>query len=136
MLVNYKNSNIITCSVGEGKPKFVLVPGLNVVEDSIWSDAEKSLADHIKKGLIVPIYKVTKSKGKGKDGKEVEEETKSPVTPDEIPNDQLDAVVDSIQSEAQADKFVESSTKESVRAKGMNRKNKIKEETAKMENKD
>lgn len=132
MLVNYKNSNIITCSVGEGKPKFVLVPGLNVVEDSLWVDAEKSLADHIKKGLIIPIYKVTKSKGK--DGKETEE--KSPVTPDEIPNDQLDAVVDSIQSEAQADKFVESATKESVRAKGMNRKNKIKEQTAKMENKD
>lgn len=136
MLVNYKNSNensnILVCSVGEGKPKFVLVPGLNVVEDSIWKDAEKTLGEHIKKGLIVPIYKVTKSKGK--DGKETEE--KSPVTPDEIPNDQLDAVVDSIQSEAQADKFVENATKESVRAKGMNRKNKIKEETAKMEKKD
>lgn len=130
MLVNYKKANMLTCSLGEGKPKLVLIPGINVLSDEVWKDAEATLADHIKRGLIVPIYKVTKSKSKGKDGKEVETEEKSPVTPDEIPNDQLDAVVDEIQSEAQADKFVEASTKESVRAKAMNRKNKIKEELA------
>ena len=58
------------------------------------------------------------------DGKEVEE----PCKPDDIPNDKLDAVVNEIQSEAQADKFVEASAKESVRAKGMNRKNAIAKE--------
>ena len=59
-----------------------------------------------------------------KDGKEV----KSPATPDEIPNDQIDDVVNELKSEAQADKFVKAATKESVRAKGMNRKEAIKKE--------
>lgn len=131
MLVNYKKANMLTCPLGDGQPKLVLIPGINVLSDEIWKKAEKTLADHIKRGLIVPIYKVTKNKGK--DGKETEE--KSPVTPDEIPNDQLDAVVNEIQSEAQADKFVEVATKESVRAKAMNRKAKIKEELAEQGNK-
>ena len=73
----------------------------------------------VKAGIVVPIYKTTK-----KDGKEIEE----PCKPDDIPNDKLDAVVNEIQSEAQADKFVEASAKESVRAKGMNRKNAIAKE--------
>ena len=77
---------------------------------------------HIKRGLIVPIYKVSK-----KDGKDV----KSPVTPDEIPNEQIDEVVDAIASEAQADKFVKASTKESVLAKAMIRKDAIKKELEK-----
>lgn len=131
MLVNYKKANMLTCPLGDGKPKLVLIPGINVLSDEIWKQAEKTLADHIKRGLIVPIYKVVKNKGK--DGKETEE--KSPVTPDEIPNDQLDDVVNEIQSEAQADKFVEAATKESVRAKAMNRKTKIREELAEQGNK-
>ena len=122
MLVNYKNANILTAEMGTGKPKLVLVPGINVLEDAVWEAAEKTLAEHIKRGLIVPIYKVSK-----KDGKDV----KSPVTPDEIPNDQIDEVVDAIASEAQADKFVKASTKESVRAKAMNRKDAIKKEIEK-----
>lgn len=135
MLVNYKNANILACSIGEGKPKFRLEPGINVIEDDVWKEAEKSLGDHIKRGVIIPIYKVKKIKTKGKDGKEVETEEKSAVAPDEIPNEQLDSVVNEIKSEAQADKFVNSATKESVRAKASNRKNKIHEEFAEMENK-
>lgn len=122
MLVNYKNANVLTAEMGTGKSKLILVPGINVLDDKQWEDAEKTLEGHIKRGLIVPIYKVSK-----KDGKEV----KSPVTPDEIPNEQIDEVVDSIASEAQADKFVKASTKESVLAKAMIRKDAIKKELEK-----
>ena len=92
---------------------------MNVVDDAHWEKAKATLEGHIKRGLVVPIEKVTK-----KDGKEV----KSPATPDEIPNDQIDDVVNELKSEAQADKFVKAATKESVRAKGMNRKEAIKKE--------
>lgn len=119
MLVNYKVANMMIVELGEGKQKLKLEPGINVIEDSVWEDAKKTLDAKIKSGVVVPIYKTTK-----KDGKEIEE----PCKPDEIPNDKIDAVVEEIQSEAQADKFVASATKESVRAKGMNRKNKIAEE--------
>ena len=122
MLVNYKNANVLTVEMGAGKAKLILVPGINVLDDKQWEDAEKTLEGHIKRGLIVPIYKVSK-----KDGKEV----KSPVTPDEIPNEQIDEVVDAIASEAQADKFVKASTKESVLAKAMIRKDAIKKELEK-----
>ena len=119
MLVNYKVANMMIVELGEGKQKLKFEPGINVIEDSVWEDAKKTLDAKIKSGVVVPIYKTTK-----KDGKEIEE----PCKPDEIPNDKIDAVVEEIQSEAQADKFVASATKESVRAKGMNRKNKIAEE--------
>lgn len=119
MLVNYKNANVLTAEMGVGKAKLVLVPGINVLDDKQWEGVEKTLEGHIKRGLIVPIYKVTK-----KDGKEV----KSPCTPDDIPNEQIDEVVGAIASEAQAEKFVKASNKESVRAKAMNRKDAIKKE--------
>lgn len=119
MLVNYKNANVLVAECGKGEPKLILVPGLNVVDDAHWEKAKATLEGHIKRGLVVPIEKVTK-----KDGKEV----KSPATPDEIPNDQIDDVVNELKSEAQADKFVKAATKESVRAKGMNRKEAIKKE--------
>lgn len=125
MLVNYKVANMMIVEMGEGKQKLKLEPGINVIEDALWEGAKKTLESKVKAGLIVPIYKTTK-----KDGKEVEE----PCKPDDIPNDKLDAVVEEIQSEAQADKFVEASAKESVRAKGMNRKNKIAEELKNREN--
>ena len=76
MLVNYKNANILTVEMGTGKAKLVLVPGINVLDDKQWEGAEKTLEGHIKRGLIVPIYKVTK-----KDGKDVSPQslrTKSP----------------------------------------------------------
>jgi hypothetical protein len=126
MLVNYKVANMMIVELGEGKQKLKLEPGINVIEDSVWEDAKKTLDAKIKSGVVVPIYKTTK-----KDGKEIEE----PCKPDEIPNDKIDAVVEEIQSEAQADKFVASATKESVRAKGMNRKNKIAEELKDRESK-
>ena len=126
MLVNYKVANMMIVEMGEGKQKLKLEPGINVIDDSVWEDAKKNLADKIKAGVVVPIYKTTK-----KDGKEIEE----PCKPDEIPNDKIDAVVEEIQSEAQADKFVASATKESVRAKGMNRKNKIAKELEERESK-
>lgn len=126
MLVNYKVANMMIVEMGEGKQKLKLEPGINVIEDSVWEDAKKTLDAKIKSGVVVPIYKTTK-----KDGKEIEE----PCKPDEIPNDKIDAVVEEIQSEAQADKFVASATKESVRAKGMNRKNKIAEELKDRESK-
>lgn len=126
MLVNYKVANMMIVELGEGKQKLKLEPGINVIEDSVWEDAKKTLADKVKAGVVVPIYKTTK-----KDGKEIEE----PCKPDEIPNDKIDAVVEEIQSEAQADKFVASATKESVRAKGMNRKNKIAKELEERESK-
>lgn len=126
MLVNYKVANMMIVELGEGKQKLKLEPGINVIEDSVWEDAKKTLDTKIKSGVVVPIYKTTK-----KDGKEIEE----PCKPDEIPNDKIDAVVEEIQSEAQADKFVASATKESVRAKGMNRKNKIAEELKDRESK-
>lgn len=126
MLVNYKVANMLIVELGEGKQKLKLEPGINVIEDSVWEDAKKTLDAKIKSGVVVPIYKTTK-----KDGKEIEE----PCKPDEIPNDKIDAVVEEIQSEAQADKFVASATKESVRAKGMNRKNKIAEELKDRESK-
>lgn len=126
MLVNYKVANMMIVELGEGKQKLKLEPGINVIEDSVWEDAKKTLDTKIKAGVVVPIYKTTK-----KDGKEIEE----PCKPDEIPNDKIDAVVEEIQSEAQADKFVASATKESVRAKGMNRKNKIAEELKDRESK-
>lgn len=126
MLVNYKVANMMIVELGEGKQKLKLEPGINVIEDSVWEDAKKTLDTKIKSGVVVPIYKTTK-----KDGKEIEE----PCKPDEIPNDKIDAVVEEIQSEAQADKFVASTTKESVRAKGMNRKNKIAEELKDRESK-
>ena len=126
MLVNYKVANMMIVELGEGKQKLKLEPGINVIEDSVWEDAKKTLDAQIKSGVVVPIYKTTK-----KDGKEIEE----PCKPDEIPNDKIDAVVEEIQSEAQADKFVASATKESVRAKGMNRKNKIAKELEERESK-
>lgn len=126
MLVNYKVANMMIVELGEGKQKLKLEPGINVIEDSVWEDAKKTLDAKIKSGVVVPIYKTTK-----KEGKEIEE----PCKPDEIPNDKIDAVVEEIQSEAQADKFVASATKESVRAKGMNRKNKIAEELKERESK-
>ena len=143
MLVNYKVANMMIVEMGEGKQKLKLEPGINVIDDALWEGAKKTLESKIKAGLIVPIYKMGKKKVKeevkGKDGsvseKEVEKEVELPCSPDEIPNDKLDAVVDEIQSEAQADKFVEASAKESVRAKGMNRKNKIAEELKNRENK-
>ena len=142
MLVNYKVANMIIVEMGEGKQKLKLEPGINVIDDALWEGAKKTLESKIKAGLIVPIYKMGKKKVKeevkGKDGsvseKEVEKEVELPCSPDEIPNDKLDAVVYEIQSEAQADKFVEASAKESVRAKGMNRKNKIAEELKNREN--
>lgn len=126
MLVNYKVANMMIVELGEGKQKLKLEPGINVIEDSVWEDAKKTLDAKIKSGVVVPIYKTSK-----KDGKELEE----PCKPDEIPNDKIDAVVEEIQSEAQADKFVASATKESVRAKGMNRKNKIAKELEERESK-
>ena len=126
MLVNYKVANMMIVELGEGKQKLKLEPGINVIEDSVWEDAKKTLDAKIKYGVVVPIYKTTK-----KDGKEIEE----PCKPDEIPNDKIDAVVEEILSEAQADKFVAASTKESVRAKGMNRKNKIAKELEERESK-
>lgn len=142
MLVNYKVANMMIVEMGEGKQKLKLEPGINVIEDALWEGAKKTLESKVKAGLIVPIYKMGKKKVKeevkGKDGsvseKEVEKEVELPCSPDEIPNDKLDAVVEEIQSEAQADKFVEASAKESVRAKGMNRKNKIAEELKNREN--
>lgn len=125
MLVNYKNANVLTAEIGKGKKKLILVPGINVIEDDDWSAAEKSLEGHIKAGKVVPIYKTETKKVKGKDGKEVETEVKSPVAPDEIPNDQIDGVVSEIKSKTQADKFVRASNKESVRAKAENRKKDI-----------
>ena len=121
MLVNYKIANMLIVEMGEGKQKLKLEPGINVIDDAVWESAKKTLEGKIKKGDVVPVYKVEIVKGK--DGKETE--VAKPCTPDEIPNDKIDDVVNEIQSEAQADKFVEASTKESVRAKGMNRKNKI-----------
>lgn len=143
MLVNYKVANMMIVEMGEGKQKLKLEPGINVIDDALWEGAKKTLESKIKAGLIVPIYKMGKKKVKeevkGKDGsvseKEVEKEVELPCSPDEIPNEKLDAVVEEIQSEAQADKFVEASAKESVRAKGMNRKNKIAEELKNRENK-
>lgn len=120
MLVNYKKENVLTVECGKGEPKLVLVPGVNVIEDANWEKAKVNLAEHIKRSLVMPIEKVTKDK----EGKE----KKSYATPDEIPNEQIDDVVGAIQSEAQADKFVKASTKESVRAKAMNRKNDIAKE--------
>lgn len=120
MLVNYKKENVLTVECGKGEPKLVLVPGVNVIPDAHWEKAKANLADKIKGGSVVPIEKVTKDK----DGKE----KKAYATPDEIPNEQIDDVVNAIQSEAQADKFVKASTKESVRAKAMNRKNDIAKE--------
>lgn len=113
MLVNYKNANMLVVEIGNGKPKLKLVPGINVLDENVWDVAKATLDAKIKAGIVVPIYKKTK-----KDGKEIEE----PCTPDEIPDDKLDGVVNEIQSEAHADKFYKASKKESVRAKAMNRK--------------
>lgn len=124
MLVNYKKANMLVVEMGNGKQKLMLVPGINVLDDKVWDDAKATLDAKIKAGIVVPVYKVEIVKGK--DGKETE--VNKPCTPDEIPNDKLDGVVNEIQSEAQADKFVEASAKESVRAKGMNRKNAIAKE--------
>lgn len=124
MLVNYKNANMLVVEMGNGKQKLMLVPGINVLDDKVWDGAKATLDAKIKAGIVVPVYKVEIVKGK--DGKETE--VNKPCTPDEIPNDKLDGVVNEIQSEAQADKFVEASSKESVRAKGMNRKNAIAKE--------
>ena len=55
MLVNYKNANVLTAEMGTGKAKLILVPGINVIDDKQWEDAEKTLEGHIKRGLIVPI---------------------------------------------------------------------------------
>ena len=124
MLVNYKNANMLVVEMGNGKQKLMLVPGINVIDDKVWDGAKATLDAKIKAGIVVPVYKVEIVKGK--DGKETE--VNKPCTPDDIPNDKLDGVVNEIQSEAQADKFVEASSKESVRAKGMNRKNAIAKE--------
>ena len=131
MLVNYKIANMLIVELGEGKQKLKLEPGINVIDDAVWESAKKTLEGKIKKGDVVPVYKVEIVKGK--DGKETE--VAKPCTPDEIPNDKIDDVIDEIQSEAQADKFVEASTKESVRAKGMNRKNKIAKDLEERESK-
>ncbi len=119
MLVNYKKSNVLTVERGKGVSKLVLVPGINVISDVDWKKVEETLAGHIKKGALTPIYKVTKKGDK---------EVKEPCKPDEIPNEQIKDVVNEIQSEAQADLFIEKSEKESVRAMAMNRKIAIAEE--------
>ena len=126
MLVNYKVANMMIVEMGEGKQKLKLEPGINVIEESVWEAAKKTLDDKIESGVVVPIYKTTK-----KDGKEIKE----PCKPDEIPDDKVDAVVEEIQSESQADKFYKASTKESVRAKAMNRKNRIAEDIKDRESK-
>lgn len=136
MLVNYKKANVLAVERGVGKSKLILEPGINVIEDDIWESAKANLAGHIKAGTVVPIYKVekqkVKEKVKGNDGKvteqEVEKEVNVPCTPDDIPADKIDGVVEDIVTEGQADKFVSAATKESVRAKGMNRKNAIAKE--------
>lgn len=119
MLVNYKGVNVLGVECGKGVEKLILVPGINVIKEESWEKAKSALAEHIKRGVVVAIEKTTK-----KDGKEVT----SFAAPDEIPNEQIDEVVKEIKSEAQADAFVKESSKESVRAKGMNRKNEISEE--------
>ena len=113
MIVNYKNANMLVVEMGNGKPKLMLIPGVNVLDENVWEAAKATLDAKIKAGIVVPIYKTTK-----KDGKEIEE----PCKPDEIPDDKIDGVVNEIQSEAQADKFYKACKKESVRAKVMNRK--------------
>lgn len=144
MLVKYNKSNLLTVGLGEGKTKLVFVPGLNVISDADWDFAKATLADHIKKGILEPLVKVekvkTKTKTKGKDGKETEVETETevekPLTPDEIPNDKLEGVVNSLQSEAQAEKFINSADKESVRAAGARRQRAIEKEVAERKGKD
>ena len=126
MLVNYKEARVLTAEVGVGKPKLILVPGVNVLDDATWEAAKGSLQSHIDRGVIVPIYKVEKKKGK--DGKDVEVQV--PCSPDELPADKLDSVVDEIKSEAQAEKFEKSATKEITRVKAANRKNAIAKEIA------
>lgn len=126
MLVNYKKANLLVVEMGVGVNKLQIVPGINVIDDKLWDVAKKNLADKINDGIIVPIEKTVK---KG------EKETKESISPDEIPEDKIDAVVNEIQSEKQAEKFVQVSKKESVRAKGMNRKNAIAKEIAERESK-
>jgi hypothetical protein len=130
MLVNYKEARVLTAEAGQGKPKLVLVPGVNVVDDAQWEAAKGSLSGHITRGVIVPIYKVEKEKVKDKDGKEKQVDVEKPCSPDEIPADKLDAVVNEIKSEAQAEKFEKASTKEVTRVKAMNRKAAIAKEVA------
>lgn len=129
MLVNNKAACVIAVTRGEGTPKLILVPGLNVIPDEHWNDITKnSLKDHITKGIVVPIYKVAKKKEKGADGKEKVVDVNVPCTPDEIPADKLDDVVNEIKSEDQATKFEKASNKEGVRIKAMNRKKEIHDE--------
>lgn len=129
MLVNNKAARVITIDRGEGLPKVILVPGLNVIEDDHWTGkVENSLGDHIKRGVIVPIYKVEKQKVKDKDGKEKTVDVNVPCAPDEIPSEKLDDVVGEIMSEDQATKFEKASKKEGTRLKAMNRKKEIHED--------
>ena len=129
MLVNNKAARVITVGRGEGVPKLILVPGLNVITDEHWQGvAEKSLKDHIAKGIIVPIYKVEKKTEKDENGKEKKVDVNVPCTPDEIPVDKLDDVVNEIKSEDQATEFEKASNKEGVRIKAMNRKKEIHDE--------
>ena len=129
MLVNNKAARVIAVTRGEGTSKLILVPGLNVIPNDHWNDIVKnSLKEHITNGDVVPIYKVEKKKEKGADGKEKVVDVNAPCTPDELPADKLDAVVNEIKSEDQATKFEKASSKEAVRIKAMNRKAEIKEE--------
>lgn len=135
MLVNYKEARVLTAEVGTGKPKLILVPGMNVVDDAQWEAAKGNLSGHIERGLIVPIYKVDKKKVKGDDGKEKLVEVEAPCSPDEIPTEKLDSVVNELKSEAQAEKFEKAASKEVVRVKAMNRKAQIAKEAAEQANK-
>ena len=129
MLVNNKAARVITVDCGEGLPKTILVPGVNVIDEKQWNEKVKaSLADHIKKGVIVPIYKVEKQKVKGEDGKEKTVDVNVSCTPDEIPTDKLDDVVNELKSEDQCDKFEKNSKKELPRVKAQNRKKEIHDE--------
>lgn len=129
MLVNNKAARVITIDRGEGMPKTILVPGMNVIPDEYWTGkVEDSLKDHIKRGVIVPIYKVEKQKVKDKDGKEKTVDANVPCTPDEIPTDKLDDVVNELKSEDQCDKFEKASKKELTRVKAANRKKEIHDE--------
>lgn len=135
MLVNNKAARVITIARGEGLTKCILVPGLNTIPDDMWNDnVKKALQGHIASGIVIPIYKVEKQKVKGDDGKEKTVEVNAPCSPDDIPSDKLDGVVNEIMSEDQADKFESAATKDVVKNKALNRKKAIAKENENRKN--
>lgn len=110
MIINNKEARTIIVASKVGS--VVLVPGVNVLDDSKYEAIAKNISGV---SYLVPVLGKQKAKAKNKDGKEVETEVEVPVDFKDIPVDKVGDVIKSIASLDQLDKLYASETRDSVR---------------------